>query len=411
MSSWQKISLGELEYPEKGSFFMGPFGSNLKAAWFQDSGIPVLRGKNLAGISVSDENLTFISSEKIGPLYRSVARRGDLVVTHRGTIGQVSIIPPTSAFEEYLVSQSQLKLTLNQKRVNPLFLAYWFHSPLGQHELLSFSSQTGVPAIAQPLSNIRKISINLPSLSEQQEIATTLGALDDKIESNGQIIRLAEELIQTRFDELFDVDLVENGVPISALIRINPRRTLMKGKSSVYVAMASLPENLSSIYEWQRESFRGGAKFVNGDVLMARITPSLENGKTAIVNMLEDDEVGWGSTEFIVLSPNNNYSTPWIYALIRNVKIRDWAIKRMNGSSGRQRFNGNDFATYKISEPKTSHLDKFNALAIPLNERITQARDETLKLIALRDTLLPELMSGRIRVPEAMEAIDQDIEQ
>jgi type I restriction enzyme, S subunit len=136
-------------------------------------------------------------------------------------------------------------------------------------------------------------------------------------------------------------------------------------------------------------------------VLMARITPCLENGKTAVVDMLQADEVAWGSTEFIVLEPVAPLSTAWTYCLVRTDAVRSFAIRNMTGTSGRQRFPAAAFDGYLIDQPDAEAVTRFNELAVPSFSKMAQLRDESLKLAELRDTLMPELVLGRLRVPEA----------
>jgi len=131
---------------------------------------------------------------------------------------------------------------------------------------------------------------------------------------------------------------------------------------------------------------------------MARITPCLENGKTAVVDMLADGEVGWGSTEYVVLAPKGQVSTPWVYCLARSDPVRSFAIRSMTGTSGRQRFQASSLSTYRIAEPEATALEEFNELSVPFFKSMTQLRNESKALGTLRDVLLPELLSGRVTV-------------
>jgi type I restriction enzyme S subunit len=247
--------------------------------------------------------------------------------------------------------------------------------------------------------SLESFEVDLPELSEQRAIAATLGALDDKIESNRRAIAVMEELAHSTFEQIFDLEQVGDGVALSELVNVNLRRVLRPGTPATYVGMSSLPEFSAEVYIWETREAGSGQRFVSGDVLMARITPCLENGKTAVVDMLQPDEVGWGSTEYVVLSPAGLFSTPWIYCLVRDERIRDFAIRSMTGTSGRQRFQADRFSQYRIVPPETADLVRFNAVAEPLFTKMTQLRDETLKLATLRDTLLPELLSGHMRIP------------
>lgn len=165
----------------------GPFGSNLKVECFVPYGFPIIDGANLRGFKVTDNVTKFVTEEKARSLHRSIARRNDVVVTISGNVGQISYIPQDSKFEEYLVSQRQFRVTFDTKRVYVPYLIYYFHTREGQHKILSFANQTGVPALAQPLKNFRNIDINMPDILTQKRIAKILSSLDDKIELNRQI--------------------------------------------------------------------------------------------------------------------------------------------------------------------------------------------------------------------------------
>lgn len=276
---------------------------------------------------------------------------------------------------------------------DPKFAYYWFVG----HDLSAYNSGS-----VQPMLNrnyIANVPIDVPPIEEQRAIAATLGALDDKIESNRRAIELMVEVVRGRFAGDFDVDQADDGVAIGELVDINSRRRLARGEEATYVGMSSLPEFSPAVLDWEKRAFGSGQKFVNGDVLMARITPCLENGKTAVVDMLRDGEVGWGSTEYVVLSPRGAISTPWIYALTRHETIREWAISRMTGTSGRQRFQASGFDEYRIQEPDPAVMAAFDNFAVPMFRKVSQARDEIKLLEKLRDALLPELLSGRMRVP------------
>lgn len=175
-------------------------------------------------------------------------------------------------------------------------------------------------------------------------------------------------------------------VRLGNVAEINPTRTIKRGATSAYVAMENLPIDRRTITEWNRRPFSGsGSRFQNGDTLLARITPCLENGKTAYVDCLDSGEIAHGSTEFIVLSGKDELTDSlFIYYLARSSEFRDFAIKRMEGSSGRQRVPSE---TLKHFEFKLPPLPTQRAIAnilgtlddlIELNRRT----NETLEKIA-----------------------------
>lgn len=165
----------------------GPFGSNLKVACFVPSGFPIIDGANLKGLKVTDNLTKFVTEEKARSLSRSIARRGDVVVTISGTIGQIAYIPEDSMYEEYLCSQRQFKVTFDSTKVYVPYLVFYFHTREGQGKILAFANQTGVPALAQPTKNFKKIRMPLPSPEQQKRISSIAELLTSKIEVNTKL--------------------------------------------------------------------------------------------------------------------------------------------------------------------------------------------------------------------------------
>lgn len=165
----------------------GPFGSNLKVSCFVDDGFPIIDGANLKGFKVTDNITKFVTEEKANSLYRSIAHRNDVVVTISGTLGQIAYIPEDSMYEAYLCSQRQFRVTFDAEKVFVPYIVYYFHTYEGQHKILSFANQTGVPALSQPLKNFKNIEVKLPAIEVQKKIASVALSLDGKIELNNRI--------------------------------------------------------------------------------------------------------------------------------------------------------------------------------------------------------------------------------
>src|SRR5690554_3834564 len=202
-ADWQIKTIDELKADFRSAIAMGPFGSRIKAENFVTEGVPVLKGGNLHGAFIDDSKCDYLTEEKAEELKSSIAVTGDIVITHRGTIGQVSIIPENSRYPRYVVSQSQLKVSLNMEMVNPLFVNYYLRSREGQHQLLSYSSQVGVPAIAKASTSVRQIEIPCPPIQVQNQIVSVLKVLDDKIELNRQTNQTLEQIAQAIFKSWF----------------------------------------------------------------------------------------------------------------------------------------------------------------------------------------------------------------
>jgi len=199
VGEWRSASIQEVS--EKVA--MGPFGSSIKVETFVPQGVPVISGQHLRGTRLADLDYNFISLEHAGQLANANVKRGDVVFTHAGNIGQVAYIPESSKYERYVISQRQFYLRPNTKKVLPEFIAYYFTSADGQHKLLANASSSGVPSIAQPVSYLRTIDIPVPPLSEQRAIAHILGTLDDKIELNRRMNESLEAMARALFQSWF----------------------------------------------------------------------------------------------------------------------------------------------------------------------------------------------------------------
>ncbi len=164
---------------------MGPFGSNIKTDCFVDRGVPVFNGSNLAGFETNDASLRFVTPEKANTLGNALASRGDVIVTHRGTLGQIAVIPYSSKYPHYIISQSQFRIRCNSL-VLPKYLVYFFHTREGQWRLLSNKTQTGVPALSRPTTTFRKLTLPLPSLQTQAKCVKVLDSFERIIAINNR---------------------------------------------------------------------------------------------------------------------------------------------------------------------------------------------------------------------------------
>ena len=154
-------------------------------------------------------------------------------------------------------------------------------------------------------------------------------------------------------------------------IDFNPRLSLKKGDIATKVAMDKLKPFTKKIPETEKAEFNGGAKFCNGDTVMARITPCLENGKTAYVDMLDDGEIGFGSTEFIVMRAKKGISDPqFVYYTAINPVFRNVAIKSMVGSSGRQRVQQSVLEELELSVPDLDEQRRIGDFLARIDEKI-----------------------------------------
>ena len=170
----------------------------------------------------------------------------------------------------------------------------------------------------------------------------------------------------------------------SDAINVNPTRVLKKEKKAKFVSMTDLHPFNKIIQGYGFRDFSGGSKFINNDTLMARITPCLENGKTAFVDILDKGETGFGSTEFIVLSAKEGKTTPhFVYYLATSPLIRPTVIKSMTGTSGRQRADSDIFNQISINLPSIPEQEAIVNILKSLDDKIelNQQMNNTLEQI------------------------------
>jgi type I restriction enzyme S subunit len=195
--------LEALAAPKPYALVGGPFGSKLTSVDYVEEGIPVIRGSNLNGGRYLDEDeFVYVSEQKVrDDLFGNLANHGDIVFTQRGTLGQVAIIPQDSRFETYVISQSQMKLSVDPQKADARFIYYYFSSPEAVQKIINRNSSSGVPHIN--LTVLRNFLVPVPALREQQRIAEILSAYDDLIENNRRRIVLLEEAARMLYREWF----------------------------------------------------------------------------------------------------------------------------------------------------------------------------------------------------------------
>ncbi|QSY57339.1 tyrosine-type recombinase/integrase [Bifidobacterium imperatoris] len=214
--------------------------------------------------------------------------------------------------------------------------------------------------------------------------------------ANGHLLEIGQSI----FDEKLKLcDLTEGNVGLLGdIAEGNPRRQLSKGEIAKYIDMSSLSTTGSYPSGWIEKAYNGGMRFANGDTLLARITPCLENGKASYVNFLNESEVAFGSTEYIILTGKDGISNEIFYFLVRNSNFIEYMVGHMNGSSGRQRVSVKDALNYPIHIPEGKTLKAIGQRLSMLLNSVSANSKQIKKLSQLRDALLPKLMSGEIDV-------------
>jgi type I restriction enzyme S subunit len=358
-----------------------------------------------------------------------MSRPRDVIVTTKGnSTGRTSYVGDSLPPVVYSPHLSYWR-SLDAEVIEPGFLRYWSRSQHFQDQLVGLAASTDMAPYLS-LVDQKRLRIALPPTGEQRAIARILGTLDDKIELNRRMSEALEAIARALFKSWFiDFDPVraksegrDPGLPshladvfpesfedsglgeiptgwavasLADVVEVNPPRLLRRGEVAPYLDMANMPTRGHSPDAVIDRPFGSGMRFMNGDTLVARITPCLENGKTAYVDFLEDGRVGWGSTEYIVLRPKSPLPLPYAYCLARSTGFREFAIQRMTGSSGRQRVPVEPLARYLLPLPPPRVAESFGEQIERILARAALALAECRTLAAMRDCLLPWLFSGR----------------
>ncbi len=411
----------------------GPFGSQLHQEDYVTIGTPIITVEHLGENRILHEGVPCVSNEDRNRLFRYTLRKGDIVFSRVGSVDRRAIV--RGAEDGWLFSGRCLRVRPDSSKIDSGYLSYFFGLPSFKEHIRAIAVGATMPSLnTQLLSDV--IVPHPRDLGEQRAIAHILGTLDDKIELNRRMNETLEAMARALFKSWFvDFDPVraktegrdlglpqpladlfpdsfeesELGeiprgwkvMPLPSLIDVNPTRTLRKGETAPYLDMASMPTRGHAPDAVIDRPFGSGMRFMNGDTLVARITPCLENGKTAYVDFLQDGQVGWGSTEYIVLRPKSPLPSEFAYCLARSMEFRDFAIQSMTGSSGRQRVPTELLSHFLVASPSKHVAGLFGKLIKPLFARASAATEENRTLAALRDTLLPKLISGELRVPDA----------
>ncbi|NEA85147.1 restriction endonuclease subunit S [Streptomyces sp. SID7958] len=393
MTEWRYVEYQEIAAQEKSAFSMGPFGSKITKENYVNTGVPVVRGVNLARGIFIDDDFVFITNEKADEIMSANVDPGDLIFTHRGTIGQVSMIPREPRFNRYVIGSSQVKTRLDESTAVPEFYYYWFRSTEGQRSILANASTVGVPGIATPLTSIRKLLVPLPPRREQEGIAAVLGALDNKVVANERIASTTDELIQ----ELWDIHLREPGSRKTSLIDVLSITFGAPFKSSEF-SSENTGRPLLRIRDlktftpkvWTTQRLDKETLVATGDVVAgmdAEFRPVFWLGEEALLNqrvMHVRSRIGGGS-------PLCREAMRGPLALVESYKTGT-TVAHLNKS---------DLATLLVEIPSEEAVSSFESATAPLHKRLVGGAAENRTLTALRDTLLPQLMSGKLRIRDA----------
>lgn len=404
--SWERIKLGELYEVHNGLS---------KGRQFFGSGYPFLSFSTVFNNWFLPKTLSDLvqSSDKERESYSIL--RGDIFITRTSEtmdeLGMSSVALNDYPNATYNGFTKRLRPIDNQC-ILPEFIGYYLRCNEFRSQFVAFSTMTTRASLRN--EDLLSIEVPVPPMETQRRIADILSAYDDLIENNLKQIKLLEEAAQRLYKEWF-VDLrfpghehtkIVDGVPegweictLNDVIEFDPKVRLEKDRVKQFVPMSALSTSsmVLDMKEISETTSNAGSKFQNGDTLLARITPCLENGKTAFVHGLESNEGAIGSTEYIVMR-SKRLNPYMVYLLSRTNEFRQYAINSMSGSDGRQRVKAEQIKMLVHLLPPTGVIQRFEQIVSPMFETVFSLNKQIFAATQARDRLLPKLMSGEVEV-------------
>ncbi|POP45653.1 restriction endonuclease [Superficieibacter electus] len=453
-SNWVTVSIDDIKSPEKYSCVGGPFGSSLSQKHYVDSGVPVIRGTNLTGDIFSESGFVFVSPDKANELQRNMAFRGDIVFTQRGTLGQVALIPEDSIYERYIVSQSQMKLTVNPKQADAYFIYTYFRTNEAKALIENNAIVGGVPHIN--LGILKEFKLRLPPLSDQKRISEVSKSIDNKINLNCQINQTLEQMSQTLFKSWFvDFDpVIDNaldaGNPIPEALQ---SRAELRQKVRNSADFKPLPADIRALFPaefeeielgwvpkgWITTSFNdlieligGGTpktsveEYWNGDIPWFSVVDAPNESDVYVLNTEKNitteglnnssakllrkgttiisarGTVGKCTMVAVPMAMNqscygvngkNNISDEYVYFQLKNAVQ---TLQQMGHGSVFNTITRDTFKNIKIPFCNEELTNSFSLLVKNYFSKILNNNYQNIALTALRDTLLPKIISGEL---------------
>lgn len=270
------------------------------------------------------------------------------------------------------------------------YLMMWFRRPEFDRECWFMTDGSVRGGITW--DDLCRIRIPVPPIEKQHSIVKAYKTITNRIALKRKVNENLEATAQAYFDNLF-FPAVEPNCTLADIAEVNPIRPLKKGMEARCFDMSTLPTKGCIPVGDEIKPYNGGVRFRNGDTLIARITPCLENGKAAYINLLKDGEIAFGSTEYIVFAAKDVMPSSFYYFLIRNSRFVTFALQFMNGSSGRQRVSGEELASFPLAKPSIEKLNAFDKVGSMVLEQMKENTVEIQKLSQLQEIITAILSS------------------
>lgn len=431
------VTIANIAADEPYATQIGPFGNKIRAENYTADGVPVLRGVNIASGRFNDDNFVFISEGAADDLAAFQCKPDDVLLVHKGTLGQVGIMPHRLRFNRYIMGNSMMRVRCNPEKVLPKFLYYWLRSPGGQNYLQSRISQVGVPQLQRPLTTLRQAEFRCPSTDEQQAIVNILDALDEKIEANRRsaiaIERLARAIFRAWF---FDFEPVKakidgaNEFPLvpEEIFSALPERFVQSDMGPIPNGWALQPLSSACSLVSGGTPKRSNPSYWGGDVPWYSVKDVPENGQVWCIRTEESiSHLGLqnsaaqivprgttiisarGTVGKLAMAGQSMAFNQSCYGLLpidQSSYNYLYLLMETTVSELQQRTHGSVFDTItratfdaqRVVAPPSGIVHTFDDLVRPFFDTLFVLARESTKLAELREYLLPRLINGQVRV-------------
>lgn len=445
--SFELTTLGAIALGKSGAVD-GPFGSNLKASCYVDSGIPVIRGSNLSlGLSeFKSDEFVYVGDDTFSRLSRSECLPQDIIFTKKGTLGQTGFVP-NAPYKSYLVSSNQMRLRVDSNKANPKYVYYWVSSKKAVDKIRGESEHTGVPKIN--LDYLKKFPINLPSLVYQDKTVEILDSLNGKIALNTETNQTLEQMAQAIFKSWFvdfdpvkakmngeqpegmnaataslfpeklvesELGLIPDGWEAGAVGSVTTAKGGYAFKSKQFIESGNPVIKIKNItssgtvntldcqcVDDDVANTASRFKLSNGDLLMAMTGATV--GKSGIY--VSDGRDAYLNQRVARFESKVDSSAPcWFtYNLVTKDSIFEQIVGAAQGSA-QPNISSKGIEQVKAVIPTHDLISKYQELVSPLYAKWISNFKENSQLSELRDTLLPKLLSGEIELGNAEESLN-----
>lgn len=300
-------------------------------------------------------------------------------------------------YDDAIISQAYTVFeVVDTNALDPEYLMMWFRRP--EFDRYARFHSHGSAREVFDWEEMCEVQVPVPAIEKQREIVAEYNTLATRIETNKKLIATLEQTAQTLYRHTFIDNIDPNNLPqgwrmgtLGEIIDVNPKLSLKKDEECSFVEMDSLPVEGYGISEIAKRDFSGGTKFQNGDVLFARITPCMENGKVGVVDGLNDGEVGAGSTEFIVLRGKSISLMGLLATIVRNEEFRTYAKAHQTGSDGRQRVEASCISAYEHPIPSEKQLAEIEKIFSRIIKVCLSKSKENQTLTQMQTLLLSKM--------------------